>query len=380
MNKPSNLDNINEDVTNSDIPDFDTAGFFCSQPFTNLEVNTRGEVRTCCAYWMNQTLGNITFDETENVLNSDTAQDIRKSILDGSFSYCNKKTCPRIQSIPKGGDGILQRIEDIEDQHLLDIIKNKETKIDSIKYVNFLWDLSCNLRCPSCRVSTILNTKGEAYENSLQIQNKILDYALPLDGDLIFNITGSGDPFGSKVFRDFLTSFDGNKHPNVVINLQTNGVMFTENMWERMSLCHDNISTVLISIDAATEETYNKVRVGGKWDILMKNIEMVDELRRCGEIDRLRLDFVVQRQNYREMPQAVELAQSLLGVDGIYFAILTDWGTWSRDEYKWHAVWMQDNEMHEDFIRVLDNDIFEDKKVDLGNVRHYYELSRGKND
>ena len=28
----------------------------------------------------------------------------------------------------------------------------------------------------------------------------------------------------------------------------------------------------------------------------------------------------------------------------------------------------------------LDNDIFEDKKVDLGNVRHYYELSRGKND
>ena len=88
MNKPSSLDNINEDVTNSDIPDFDTTGFFCSQPFTNLEVNDRGEVRTCCAYWMNQTLGNITFDETENVLNSDTAQDIRKSILDGSFSYC----------------------------------------------------------------------------------------------------------------------------------------------------------------------------------------------------------------------------------------------------------------------------------------------------
>ena len=56
-----------------------------------------------------------------------------------------------------------------------------------------------------------MNTKGKLYENSLQIQNKILDYALPLDGDLIFNITGSGDPFGSKVFRDFLTSFDGNK-------------------------------------------------------------------------------------------------------------------------------------------------------------------------
>ena len=63
--KSTNLNNINEDVNNSNIPDLDTTGFFCSQPFTNLEVDTRGEVRTCCAYWMNQSLGNITVYNTE---------------------------------------------------------------------------------------------------------------------------------------------------------------------------------------------------------------------------------------------------------------------------------------------------------------------------
>tara|TARA_R110000744_G_scaffold20622_1_gene54096 strand:+ start:1738 stop:2892 length:1155 start_codon:yes stop_codon:yes gene_type:complete len=378
--KSTNLNNINEDVNNSNIPDLDTTGFFCSQPFTNLEVDTRGEVRTCCAYWMNQSLGNITVYDIEEVLNSKVAQDIRSSILDGSFSYCNKKTCPRIQSLQHGGDGILQKIEDVKDPTMLDIIQNKKTTIDSIKYVNFLWDLSCNLRCPSCRVQTILNTKGESYENNLRIQNKILDYVLPPDEDVVFNITGSGDPFASKVFRDFLVNFDGQKHSNVVINLQTNGVMFNEKMWDRMSKCHENIHTVLVSIDAATEQTYDKIRVGGNWDILMKNIEMLDELKRCGEIERLRLDFVVQRQNYKEMPQAIDLANSLFGVDGMYFSIITDWGTWPRDEYKWHAVWMEDNEEHSDFLRVLDNDIFEDKKVELGNVHHYYKTARNTDD
>ena len=32
------------------------------------------------------------------------------------------------------------------------------------------------------------------------------------------------------------------------------------------------------------------------------------------------------------------------------------------------------------YYRIKKIDFFEDKKVDLGNVRHYYELSRGKND
>ena len=44
-----------------------------------------------------------------------------------------------------------------------------------------------------------------------------------------------------------------------------------------------------MSIDAATKETYDKIRVGGDWDLLMKNIEMLSRLRVEGKINILGL-------------------------------------------------------------------------------------------
>ena len=199
-------------------------------------------------------------------------------------------------------------------------------------------------------------------------------------GHTSLNITGSGDPFGSKVFRDFLINFDGKQHPEIMINLQTNGVMLTEKMWNMLHKCHDNINQVIVSIDAASKETYDKIRVGGDWDLLMKNIEMLSRLRVEGKINILRIDSVVQKNNYKEMPACVELANSLDGVDKMNFSIITDWGTWKREVFEDHAVWMENNKLHKDFLNVLDNDIFDSSKVDLGNVYHYYKIARGQND
>tara|TARA_R100000008_G_scaffold77093_1_gene57345 strand:- start:102 stop:788 length:687 start_codon:yes stop_codon:yes gene_type:complete len=226
-------------------------------------------------------------------------------------------------------------------------------------------------------------TKGEKFEKIVDIQDSVLNFVLEKQPkeEVVFNITGSGDPFGSKIFRDFLINFDGEQHPNITINLQTNGVMFTEKMWNMMHKCHNNIAEVIVSIDAATEETYDKVRVGGNWATLMKNINMLSDIRLQGKIKgTFTLDFVVQKQNYTEMPLAVELANSLDGIDVMKFSLVTDWGTWKREVFEDHAVWMDNNPLHEDFLKVLDNDIFSGSKVDLGTAYHYYEIARGKND
>ena len=78
------------------------------------------------------------------------------------------------------------------------------------------------------------------------------------------------------------------------------------------------------------------------------------------------------------MPLAIELANSLEGVDKMKFSLVTDWGTWKRDVFEDHAVWMENNPLHEDFVNSFNNEIFSGDKVDLGNVYHYYELARGK--
>tara|TARA_Y100001938_G_scaffold149276_1_gene235564 strand:- start:4830 stop:6854 length:2025 start_codon:yes stop_codon:yes gene_type:complete len=375
--KQTIVEDIHEDIDNSSLTTVETSGLFCEQPFSNFEVDEHGNVRTCCSYWMNEKIGNIHDSSIGEILNSDIAKKIRGSILDGSFSYCNKKACPRLQNIDS-----LPNIDEVDWEPFKTIIENKTVHMDAIKHVNFLWDDSCNLQCPSCRISSIVHTSGKKYDDALAIQNKIMDFILnkqPKD-ETSLNITGSGDPFGSKVFRDFLINFNGEEHSEIKLNLQTNGVMLTEKMWNMLHKCHKNINQVVVSIDAATKETYDKIRVGGNWDLLMKNIEMLSKLRLEGKINILRIDSVVQKNNYKEMPACVELANSLDGVDKMNFSIVTDWGTWKREVFEDHAVWMEGNKLHKDFLNVLDNDIFDGDKVDLGNVYHYYKIARSKDD
>jgi radical SAM protein with 4Fe4S-binding SPASM domain len=139
---------------------------FCEQPFDNFEVDEHGNVRTCCSYWMDESIGNIHESSITEILNSDKAKNIRASILDGSFSYCNKKTCPRLQNV----DALPKR-EDVTQERHKHIIENNITDMDRIKHVNFLWDDSCNLKCPSCRISSILHTSGKKYDDAVAIQN-----------------------------------------------------------------------------------------------------------------------------------------------------------------------------------------------------------------
>ena len=116
------------------------------------------------------------------------------------------------------------------------------------------------------------------------------------------------------------------------IALQTNGVLLTPRNWQRMKGVHDNISSIIISFDASTEETYDVTRRGGHWSTLLENSTRMGELRAKGEVKKLRFDFVVQKANFREMNAFVRLAQSL-GSDRAYFSRLLDWGTWPKDRF-----------------------------------------------
>ena len=377
MSDIPDLDERNKVLDNSLNTRPDLSNKFCHHPFDNFEPRADGSVAVCCLTWLPYLIGNLQHNTMDEIYNSQKAQDIRASILDGSFKYCDHRVCPHIQN-----NSLLNK-DQVQYSRHRDIIDNHKVVMNHPTHINCVYDGSCNLSCPSCRVKKINYTSGEQYETRLMIHDKLMDSLLEkdlVDGCAI-NITGSGDPFASKIFRDFLLEFDGAQYPNVKIDLQTNGVMFTEKMWRSMHKCHNNIGEVLVSIDAGTKETYDIVRVGGNWDLLMKNIQMLSNLRLEGKIKvTLTLDFVVQKHNYKEMPLAIELANSLEGVDKMKFSLVTDWGTWKRDVFEDHAVWMENNPLHEDFVNSFNNEIFSGNKVDLGNVYHYYELARGKND
>jgi hypothetical protein len=63
---------------------------FCSKPFESFEItqiNGRGGVYLCCPSWLDTPIGNLRFQSVEEIWNGERAQDIRRSILDGSFDY-----------------------------------------------------------------------------------------------------------------------------------------------------------------------------------------------------------------------------------------------------------------------------------------------------
>lgn len=345
---------------------------FCGKPWEHFEVHSNGATYMCCPKWLPTVVGNCERDELLAIWNSAKSQEVRASILDGSFRHCVQAECPLIQS------DALPRRDEITDARQRRIMDQQVTVLDEPpRLFNLCYDESCNLQCPSCRRDRIFFAEGPDYERRKRIQDMLVRglFAAPHERHFRLNITGSGDPFGSKLFRDLLLGIDGRRFPNVVIDLQTNGVLFTRTNWDRLEKLHQNIGTVMVSFDAATEATYAYTRRGGHWQQLLDNVRMLGELRQQGQLHWLRLDFVVQQRNYREMPAFVVLAKELAPVDQVSFNLITDWGTYGRD-FKAHAIWRADHPEFADFLAVLRQPVFDDPVVHLGNVSEYRQRAR----
>lgn len=141
-----------------------------------------------------------------------------------------------------------------------------------------------------------------------------------------------------------------------------------------MRAIHQNIISVIISFDAATEETYNVTRRGGHWQTLLDNSANMGDLHLQGEVRILRFDFVVQKANFREMKAFVHLARSL-GADQAYFSQLFNWGTWSKDQFLDQCVWLEDHPLFREFLEVMRDPVFDDPFVDLGNMSELRAMS-----
>lgn len=343
-------------------------GRFCNNPFRQVDIEPDGTAFTCCSSWLPTPMGNLKHKPLMEMWNGHVMQKIRESIYDGSFRYCRHDRCPVIKS------GMLPTLEEGEkDPEFGAMVKQRSTRLDTLpSFVNLMNDRSCNLHCPSCRDQRINHTEGAEYEMAASLQQLLLEPYLgePTDREFTLSITGSGDPFASHVYRDLLYSLDGSLYPNMKIALQTNGVLLTPRIWERMKKIHANISTILISFDAATEATYNITRRGGHWSTLLANCERMGALRAKGEVKYLRYDFVAQRDNFREIPAFIDLARQL-GGDHAFISKMLDWGTWTHHEYLQRCPWEPGHPLREDFLEVLRDPVFDDPFVNLGNLSDY---------
>jgi len=338
---------------------------FCARPFDSFELQENGSVYLCCPTRLRWRAGNLHDSSAAEIWNSKVAQDIRRGILDGTFEHCNHDLCPEIQA------GTLpNRAEAAKNPRYRDIIDGNKTKLDGIPaFFNLSNDKSCNLSCPSCRTQRIQFNDGPGYEARKTLQDRLVEsfFTEPTEQPFVVNVTGSGDPFASRIFRDFLFDLDKAKFPHMQVNLQTNGVLFTEKTWANLKKIHGAVGSVLVSFDAATEATYAITRRGGDWQMLLANMDFLARVRREGGIGELILYFVVQKANFREMADFVRIGKRF-NADRVYFQRAVNWGTWSVAEHEDQSVWHADHPLHAEFARAVADPMLDDPIVFMGNV------------
>lgn len=312
--------------------------YICTTPFVYLEAHKNG-VYSCCPTWLPTKLS--TLEEIGTVWESNELKNIQESIIDGSYKYCSKKHCPYLSNL---------LINNEIPQGFIPKDRFKPQKyVKGPQHINFAFDRSCNLSCPSCRNSSIMADGKEIEFIDYQIK-KICDlYGSSLT---MFYLSGSADPFASKSIRKFLLNLDRNKFPKLnKIHLHTNGLLLNEKMWNSLSHVHDLIKTIEISIDASSEETYQILRRGGSWETLIENLNYISK---CETIKKIRTSFVVQDTNYLEMESFYKLMKSILKDKvEIYYNKITNWGTFSDSEFKIKKIWDEEHPEYNNFLNEL---------------------------
>lgn len=323
--------------------------YICAVPFTSLEVHDFNRF-LCCASWLTKFLPDNS--SPKQAWESKEANDIRESILDGSYRYCDSLHCPFLHQLKELGNTPVDSNNPLYHKNDLPLklkqkLKDYQSGTLTPTVVQFSFDRSCNLKCPSCRVEIFTANKKKIQEVQTTIDEIEQQYGNTIE---VLYITGSGDPFISVGFKNFLRNFDRSKWPKLKsIHLHTNATKWDKKMWDSMKNVHPYVKSCEISIDAATKETYEtKTRIGGDWNELIENLKFISTIPK---LKRIKTSFVVQQKNYKEMKLFYDLMLSIFkSKANIFYGKITNWGTFSEQEFKEQEVWNSQHTEHKQFL------------------------------
>lgn len=340
--------------------DYDLKSKFCDVPFRQLATGYQGDAFIClCPAWVPYPVGNILQAESADAIwNSANAQEIRRSILDGDYSYCSRTLCSLIgaQQLPDKAS--------LTDPILRHYIDDHVTRIGEVPVlVHLNHDPTCNLACPSCRTEVLASTAEENDQFARATERVILPLLRKVRGHAY--ITGGGEAFASKHFRSILKALNREEYPGLYLILITNATKLTASRWNDFPDLPEMIDIVLVSMDAASPETFEKLRRPAKWDVVMKNLEHITAMRRGGLIRNVGLNFVVQKDNFREIHDFITLGDRL-GVDRFWFQRMANYGSYEEATFADIDVTSPSHPDHAALLEILRNPAM--KRQDVLNM------------
>lgn len=322
----------------------------CRVPWNTLGVNANGNVYICQSpSWVPIFVGNIF--ETDNIydiLNSEKSKKIRQEILANRYYYCNNTICPFFGKLKQ--DTYTSSPINENDLKELELIESPDLYVNKIpSELIFDFDYTCNFKCPSCRTET-QNWNNDHIRRP--VNDKIVEKIKTMIVDKIDNQPVTirwcgGEPLMSEVYIELFNYIINSNKKNIQSIIQTNGSLLKSKK-ELMVQFLPYISELYISFDAGTEETYKLTRVGGDWNRLLENTKfIVDLIKENNFKTNVRADFVVQRYNYKELPQFANVCKEL-GIRPNRMQKMWNWGTWDQSTFDDLNVYNPSHELYND--------------------------------
>ena len=340
----------------------------CIKPSVVINISTEGFIYSCsCPNFLPYIVANVLdLNSFEELWHTSTVKEIIKTINARTYDYCDTDGCNLANIIESNilehNIGTLWGVEEKE--------RPKETNI--IIGV----DDSCNLLCPSCRLykkdynkpipdpefsisksQWILNQIIEIHKH---IKNLINNY----NKEALIHFGGTGDPFYSLATVNLITNLEYN--PLHRYKFKTNGLSMRAVLPKLKIL--PSVELIDISLDAATKETHEKIRLGSNWNKVIDNIKWLLELPNRPKIIA---NFTVQNDNFREIIKFKELIIDELGLDDIVYTLYDQWSHITDKIYAQNAVHVPTHPNHieyKDIIKNIPKELYFWKLIDKFNV------------
>lgn len=122
------------------------------------------------------------------------------------------------------------------------------------------------------------------------------------------NVTGEGTGFLNKDFFKMLEYLD---QKNVNTMFVESFDLFREDFIEKIVAM--DVERIEVSIDAATKETYEKIRIGAQWDRVIKNLRALREIKKkhSTPLPYIFFRLIAMKNNVAEIPALLKLVSEL---------------------------------------------------------------------
>lgn len=319
---------------------------FCDRPFTFAYLADKGEVWPCG--WMHYTIGNLYEQNLDEIWHSEAAQAARQTVLDGSFAFCRKQSCPLCER---------DELPDLTEEE----IRERAVPTAVPIAINMANDHICNIACTNCRTAIYCPEEGER-EKIDDALMRLLPFANQAKG---LNMNGGGEFLANPSFINFLEQLRP-EHDDFNIHFESNGVLFDESHWNRFSHLGQYDVSATITINSLRREVYRYLSGGfDHLEQVLDNLRFLSKLRKENLLSKLSVTIVVQECNFWEIPDYIRtFAHSdEFEVDAIVMKPLYKWWHMKEETYWIKNILNPLHPYHKEYLKILADDCWNDPKV-----------------